>query len=240
MTEDLLFLIGAVKEAAAMITDDFEVNAKDDDGDLVTNFDYEIEKCLIDKLRSRYPGFSIVSEEYNAEEALTDDCFTIDPIDGMVNFANRVPLWGVQVACLRDGKPCAAVIYLPKMDELYCADETGAFLNGSRIRVNGKDLKNGLWTAEGLKNIAGEYRMKTAAHQFRDFHCAAVAFAYVACGRLSAASFHWDTPWDYIPGEYIARQAGALIHNEPGLHVAANSEAFLQAMLERLLAVLES
>ncbi|MBO4880642.1 MAG: hypothetical protein J5555_03070, partial [Firmicutes bacterium] len=143
MTEDLLFLIDAVKEAAAMITDDFEVNAKDDDGDLVTNFDYEIEKCLIDKLRSRYPGFSIVSEEYNADEALTDDCFTIDPIDGTVNFANRIPLWGIQIACIRDGKPCASVIFLPKMDELYCADETGAFLNGERIRVNGKDLKNG-------------------------------------------------------------------------------------------------
>ena len=240
MTEDLLFLIDAVKDAAAMITDDFEVNAKDDDGDLVTNFDYEIEKCLIGKISGRYPGFAIVSEEYNGDAALTDNCFTIDPIDGTVNFANRVPLWGIQVACIKDGKPCAAVIYLPKMNELYCADETGAFLNGAPIHVNSKDLKNGLWTAEGLKNAAGEQQMKAAAHQIRDFHCAAVAFAYVACGRLSAASFHWDSPWDYLPGEYIAQQAGALIYDEPGMHVAANSEVFLQAMLENLLMVPES
>ena len=234
MTEDLLFLIDAAKEAAAMITDDFEVSAKGDDGDLVTNFDYEIEKYLIDKIGRHYPGFPVVSEEYNGDITLTDNCFTIDPIDGTVNFANRVPLWGIQIACIRDGKPCAAVIYLPVMDEMYCADKDGAFLNGNRIHVNGKDLKNGLWGAEGLKNMSGGYALKAIAPQYRNFHCAAVAFTYVACGRLSAASFHWDSPWDYIPGEYIAEQAGALIHDEPGLHIAANSEAFLRAMLENL------
>ena len=44
MSDDLKFLIDVVKQASNLINDDFEVKAKDDKGDLVTNFDYEIEK----------------------------------------------------------------------------------------------------------------------------------------------------------------------------------------------------
>ncbi len=104
MSKDLKFLIELVKGASNLITDEFEVKAKDDKGDLVTNFDYEIEKYMIDKIKSNYPDFSIVSEEYNSNECLTDNCFTIDPIDGTINFAKSIPLWGLQVACIRNKK----------------------------------------------------------------------------------------------------------------------------------------
>ena len=47
MSYELEFLINVVKEASNLITDEFEVKAKDSKGDLVTNFDYEIEKTEI-------------------------------------------------------------------------------------------------------------------------------------------------------------------------------------------------
>ena len=133
MSSELKFLIELVKGASLLIDDEFEVKAKDDNGDLVTNFDYEIEKYIIDKIKEKYPNFSIVSEEYNNKEGLADNCFTIDPIDGTINFAHNIPLWGIQVACIKNKKTCAAVIYLPKLDELYYADENGAFLNEKSI-----------------------------------------------------------------------------------------------------------
>lgn len=49
MSDDLKFLIDVVKQASNIITDDFEVKAKDAKGDLVTNFDYEIENFIIKK-----------------------------------------------------------------------------------------------------------------------------------------------------------------------------------------------
>ena len=151
MSMELKFLIELVKEASKLITDEFEVKSKDDKGDLVTNFDYEIEKYIIAKIKKHYPKFSIVSEEYNNKEGLTDNCFTIDPIDGTINFANNIPLWGIQIACIKDKKICAAVIYLPKLNELYYADENGAFLNDIPISVNKLDIKNGLYTIDGPK-----------------------------------------------------------------------------------------
>ena len=144
MNKDTRFLIDLVKNANKLITDEFEVKAKGNDGDLVTNFDLEIENYMIEQIKENYPDFTIVSEEYNSDNNLTDNCFTIDPIDGTINFANRLPLWGIQVACIRNGKTCSSVIFLPKLNELYYADETGAFLNGEKIQVNNLSTKNGI------------------------------------------------------------------------------------------------
>lgn len=232
MSTELKFLIKLVKEASDLITDEFEVKSKDEKGDLVTNFDYEIEKYIIDKIKLEYPNFSIVSEEYNSKENLADNCFTIDPIDGTINFAHNIPLWGIQVACIKDKKTCAAVIYLPKLNELYYADENGAFLNDKPISVNKLDTKRGLYTIEGPGNILGEFKMKEISSNYRDFHCAAVNFAYVACGKLSATNFVWDTLWDYIPGQFIVEQAGGIIYNDTKMHIAANNKNFLQILID--------
>ena len=77
--------------------------------------------------------------------------------------------------------------------------------------------------------------MRTVNRNYRDFHCAAVNFAFVASGRLSATNFVWDTLWDYIPGEYIVEKAGGVIYNDKKIHIAANSEEFLQTMLNNSL-----
>ena len=230
MNRDLEFLIDIVKNASFLITDEFKIKAKGDNGDLVTNFDYEIEKYIIDKIQANYPEFSIVSEEYNNKKELTDNCFTIDPIDGTINFAHNIPLWGIQVACIRDKKTCAAVIYLPKLDELYYADSNGAFMNGMPISVNNLNINRGLYTIEGPGRLSGEVKMKDIGPHCRDFHCAAVNFAWVACGRLIATNFIWDTLWDYIPGQYIVKQAGGVIYNDTKIHIAANNSEILEQL----------
>lgn len=235
MSEELKFLIEVVQSASNLITDEFEVKAKDDKGDLVTNFDYEIENYIMDRIKKEYPDYSIVSEEFNTNESLKDNCFTIDPLDGTINFAHGLPLWGIQVACIKNGKTCAAVIYLPKLDELYYADEFGAFLNGKTLKVNDKSINKGLYTIEGSGRIQAEYKMRKINNHYRDFHCASVAYAFVASGRLSAVNFVNDTLWDYIPGEYIVEKAGGVIYNVPNMHIAANTNEFLQTMIDNTL-----
>lgn len=228
MSEDLKFLIEVVKGASCLINDEFEINAKGANGDLVTNFDFEIEKYIIERIKQNYPDFSIVSEEYNNENGLADNCFTVDPIDGTINFAHNIPLWGIQVACIRNKKTCAAVIYLPKLDELYYADENGAFMNGELISVNNLDTSKGLYTIDGPGKILSQAKMQKISSHCRDFYCAAVDFAWVACGRLSATNFVWDTLWDYIPGEFIVEKAGGVTYNNTKMHIAANNKEFLE------------
>ena len=51
MIKETKFLVDVVKSASKLITEEFEVKAKDDKGDLVTNFVFEIEKFIISKLK---------------------------------------------------------------------------------------------------------------------------------------------------------------------------------------------
>ena len=69
MNKELQFLINTVMEASNLITDEFEVKAKDDKGDLVTSFDYEVEKYITEKINKEYPNFDIVSEEFNSKSS---------------------------------------------------------------------------------------------------------------------------------------------------------------------------
>ena len=117
--KEIDFLKKTVLEANKISNNPFKVRNKNSENDLVTNLDLEIEKFLIDEIGKEYPNFDIVSEEYNTNNQITDNCFIIDPIDGTINFANNLPLWGIQVACVKNGKTIASVISLPRINEFY-------------------------------------------------------------------------------------------------------------------------
>lgn len=231
MSKDVEFLMNLVKQASLLITDDIYIKAKGEEGDLVTNFDYEIEEYMIKKIKSSYPNFQIISEELNENEMLTENCFTIDPIDGTVNFANGIPMWGIQVACIRDGETCAAVIYLPKLDELYYADKSGAYRNGETIKVNQYSYEKGMYTVTAKESIIGISKMRKINRNNCNY-CAAVNFSYVACGKLSGSIYRAESLWDYIPGQYLVKQAGGIIYNGEGAHIAANNKKFLEILKE--------
>lgn len=229
------FLKETVLEANKLITPEVIVKAKGDKGDLVTNFDYEIEKFIINKLQKEYPKFDIISEEFNSKNKVTSNCFTIDPIDGTVNFAHNIPIWCIQIGCIKDGNICASIIYIPKLNEMYEADETGAYLNGERIKVNNLTPKNSIYTLDGGKEsrtVAIERMMENANH-CRIIGSAGVSFAFVASGRLGGEVFRNDTPWDYVPGLFLVKQAGGYITNEDGKHIGANTEEFLNILKEK-------
>ena len=230
MSEDLLYLVDVVKEASDLITSDFVVKAKGDNGDLVTNFDLEVEKFMISKLKEKYTNFDIVSEEYNSDKGLTENCFVIDPIDGTINFANNIPIWAIQVAMIKNNDVVAAVIYAPKLKELYCADYTGAYLNNEKIQVNKMNTYNGLYVVDGTNKFDIQERLIKVNPHLRVYYSAAIEYAWIACGKISGIVFLKNTLWDYIPGEYIVKQAGGLVYNESNLHIAANTKEFLEML----------
>ncbi len=234
MTKEVKFLKKIVKQASKLVKDNFSVRAKDDLGDLVTEFDYKIEKFLISKIKKAYPKFDIVSEEFNTGASLTENCFTIDPIDGTVNFAHGLPNWGIQVACVKNGKTCASVIYLPRLNELYYADESGAYLNGKSIHVNNLPAKQSLFVIEGTGDLDYEKHMlKTLPrHNRRFIYCACLHYSWVACGRLGGEMLMKDTVWDYLPGMYLIEKAGGVVYDLSCVHIGANSKELADKLLE--------
>ena len=228
--EYLNFLIKRIMRASKLVSDNFVVKQKGEKDDLITNLDLKIEKYLIKEINKKYPTFKIVSEEYNTNNQLTDNCFVIDPLDGTINFANHLPLWGIQVACIVNSVVVAAVIYLPKINELYWASEKGSYLNGKPIKANIVPIKNTLYAIDGSNNLPIMTQMRPHSSGRRNLGSVCVSMAFVACGRLHGALFRSDKPWDYLPGLYIAKQAGAVTLDEPGFHCAAMNEEFINIL----------
>lgn len=219
------FLIRNAKKARDLINGKLIIKPKDKSGDLVTNFDEKLENFFIKKIKKAYPDFDIVSEEANSKQSLTKNCFVIDPIDGTNNFARKIPMWGIQVACIKNGETVASVIYLPVYDELYSADKTGAYLNDDKITVNRQNERIGVYTIGG--SIAQEYEMQTKNPNFRHFGSAAFSLAMVACGKTSACFFRENiNPWDFIPGEFLVKMAGGFSFMKDHIRVCANMQSW--------------
>lgn len=229
------FLINIIKCAEQLSGKDFTVTPKGDNGDLVTNLDLEIEKCLISQIHAHFPGYGIVSEEFNNTGEVTDNCFIIDPIDGTVNFANGLPIWGIQIACVKDGQTIASVIDLPRLGELYHADESGAYLNGEKISIHEVPIKNTIYSIIGHDSLpdmpetsmSGKY-----SRNFRNFGAACATFAFMASGRIHGVVFRVDQPWDYAPGLYLCEKAGAKVRSTKNFHAAAITQEFLDILAE--------
>ncbi len=224
------FLKRLAKEAEEISKKHFEVFQKDDFGDLVTTIDTEVEKHLIEQIKQEYPDFAIVSEEFNSDKTVTENCFTIDPIDGTVNFANNLPLWGTQIACIKNGKTVASVINLPKLGELYYADETGAYLNDKKISVREVPINNTLYSIVDHNSTKFSERMHKYSKNHRNFGAACVSFSFMACGRIHGANFRVEHPWDYEPGLFLCKMAGAKIKSAENFHAAAMNQEFLDIL----------
>lgn len=54
--------------------------------------------------------------------------------------------------------------------------------------------------------------------------------AFVASGRIHGAVFRSNKPWDYEPGLFICKMAGASIKSIDGFHAAAMSDEFLNIL----------
>jgi len=230
MNKGIDFIKAIVKEAEKFITKDFTKEIKGGESDLVTNLDLEIETFLIDKLKKEYPDFDIVSEEFNNNNEVTENCFIIDPIDGTINFANNLPLWGIQIACVKNGETIASVINFPKINEFYYADKTGAYLNDNKITINEVPIKNALYSIDGSNNLPCMQRMRKYSSHRRNFGGVCVSMSFVAAGRIHGAVFRSDKLWDYEPGLFLCKQAGAKIKSINGFHAAAMNQEFLDIL----------
>ena len=229
---EIEFLKRIVMEANEITRKKFDIYSKGGESDLVTDIDLEVEKYLINGIKENYPDFDIVSEEFNTNGSVTDNCFIIDPIDGTINFANNLPLWGIQIACRKDGETIASVISLPRLNEFYYADNTGAYLNGEKISVKEVPIKNALYAIDGNNNLPSMQKMRKYSSNRRCLGAVCVSMSFVASGRIHGAVFRSNKPWDYEPGLFICKMAGAKIKSINGFHAAAMNQEFLD-ILER-------
>ena len=225
-------MITWVLKASKILKQKPEIFEKDKQGDLVTAYDFKIEKFLIEKIKADFPTFDIISEEFNPQKIESKNYFLIDPIDGTVNFSNNIPLWGIQIACIKDNEFCAAVIFMPTTKQLFFADKTGAYKNGKKIKIEKSNSNKELFAL-----IYGKDKIELQKRHVRYFGCSCATYAYFlnnSFGGIGLYSKDILKDWDEAPGVFIATQAGAVLKSKENIHCLAANEEIAFNMLENL------
>jgi myo-inositol-1(or 4)-monophosphatase len=208
-------------------------------GDWVTDADHASQALITDFLRARFPGHAFIAEEVAPDLPRRGPItWLVDPVDGTSNYSRQQPNFSVSIAAAAalpggrppDGayppmRPLAGVIYDPMRDELFgAAAGQGATLNGRPIAVSptavldqsivGLDWSHYPW---GRRQMAQALtRFVDDTHSVRAIGSAALALAWVACGRLDAYANLGLGPWDAAAADLLIREAGGRITDLDG------------------------
>ncbi len=96
----------------------------------VTEAEHEIEDFIAGRIRARFPGHALLSEESGASGPQSETTWVLDPIDGTRPYIWGMASWGTCLAVIHQGQPVAGFFYSPMVDELHWGWHGGAFCNG--------------------------------------------------------------------------------------------------------------
>lgn len=218
---ELNFAINIVKEAYERIKSHtkFQISTKEDNS-LVTNFDIEIEKFLISKIKSKFKDDIFLTEESYPNNKLQDRSWIIDPIDGTAHFIKGTPLWGIQLAFFDKGTTKFSIIYLPKSNEFYYAAENqGAYVNNNKILPQNESPLNQLIVEFGgtiykeLENKKVYFNKlfkddKLLVANIYHVNSSCISFTNLASSKTDALITASGNPWDIMPGMLLCKECG--------------------------------
>ena len=106
----------------------------------VTIADIKCENFLIEKINSKYPQHSLLTEETGVIDNGSDFKWIIDPLDGTKNFMRLYPFWGTLLALEWEGEVILGVISMPALGEtIYAVKEGGCYYSGKKAKVSKVD-----------------------------------------------------------------------------------------------------
>lgn len=194
--------------------------------DLVTDADLECDRLIRARLSDAFPDHDLLTEEEGALDRGSDYRWIADPIDGTINYAHGIPLWGNSIALAYQGEVLCGAIYLPVYDELYTAVRGGgAFLNGAPLHVSAGTNLTAAVLSHGDYNVGDEAirdglnaanrlahgRMTEAVQRIKCLGSAVVEGAWVASGRLDAYWMTYLKPWDVAVTTLLVTEAGGRV-----------------------------
>lgn len=220
------------------INQEYKITHKDGINNLVTEYDKKAEEIIINIISDKFPNHSFLAEESGATNKQTNNIrWVIDPLDGTVNFAHKLPIFSVSIAAELNGEILCGVVYQPMLDELFsAANGNGAFLNNSPIYVSKNSNFNTSFLVTGFpynvnenpNDCLGDFmKIISKGIPVRRLGSAAVDLAYVACGRFDA---FWEVslnPWDVAAGALLVAEAGGSVTNYKNEQFLVNDNSLI-------------
>jgi len=165
--------------------------------DIKLELDVQSQKLITDMILARFPDHAILGEEGGETGGDGDVEWIVDPIDGTVNYYFNIPHFCVSIAARnrQTKEMLLGVIHDPMQNETWSVVKGGApMLNGKPISASARAAMAEAVVTVGFSKSksaldAGFERYKRIAYDVRKTRMlgsAALALAYIACGRLDA------------------------------------------------------
>lgn len=188
-------------------------------GDVVTVADHAAEAMLAEALATFEPALPVVGEEAShadasVQDALSGDCWIVDPLDGTRNFARGEPPFGIIIARAEGGVARSGWIYDCLRGRFCAAHEgSGAFVDGERIEA--KPTGETPPVAAISLIFMDEARRETVKRQIAPHYrltdipyCAAEQYPRLALGVNDVSIFERTLAWDHAAGVLWLNEAG--------------------------------
>ena len=214
--------------------------------DPVTQVDEDAERAIREVIASHFPDDAILGEEGGGADWRTGRVWIVDPLDGTVNYVNRIPQVAVSVALWDNGEPMVGVIIdAARNEEFVAAKGKGASVDEQEIHVSDTPSMEDAVLVTGFpydrREHAGAYlkvleEVLKRTRGTRRMGAAALDLAWVACGRFDAywehGGAHGVKPWDVAAGSLLVTEAGGRFTDESGeinqleakAHIASNGK----------------
>ncbi len=194
--------------------------------DIKLELDVRSQKLITDMILTRFPDHAILGEEGGETGGNGDIEWIVDPIDGTVNYYFGIPHFCVSIAARNRASKelLAGVIFDPMQNETWSVG-TGVVptLNDKPIRVSSRSQMHEAVVTVGFSKSKealdlGFERYKRIAYEVRKTRMlgsAALAMAYIACGRLDAYVEEQISLWDIAAGQMLIESAGGKVFTKP-------------------------
>ena len=203
------------------------------DGSPVTAADKAAEEIIRKTISTRFPGHAFLGEEYGASGS-SDHVWIIDPIDGTKNFMTGIPIFGTQIALMKNGDLILGVSNCPALGELVYGEKgVGAFLNGTQVRVSEvsrvADSRMSFGGQNYFQRIGREEGMLRLIHGSRRVRGFGDCWAYhlIASGRFEANVESSIRIWDIAAAAAIVEAAGGRATDISGGPVTRDIRTFI-------------
>ncbi|NUM31341.1 MAG: inositol monophosphatase [Bacteroidetes bacterium] len=210
---------------------------------LVSYVDITAEKMLVEGLNKILPEAGFITEEKTINKLSENLNWIIDPLDGTTNFMHGVPVFAVSVALYNKNEPLLGIVFDVCNNQLFWADNSGAFCNDEKITVSANyNLSKSLlatgfpyYDFDGMKSYLDTLKtLMKHTRGLRRLGSAAIDLAYVACGKFEGFFEYGLQPWDVAAGAFIIEKAGGRVCDFNGKQnwlfgkeiIASNSKIF--------------
>lgn len=201
---------------------------------VVTELDRKIEADAKSLVLSHFPEHGFYGEELGQQALDAEYVWIIDPIDGTREFTRGLPWFATLIALMHKGEIILGLVSSPVNNEvLYAERGRGAWLNGERVKVSGRDQLETAFvlgpaykyldrtqTWEQMAKLAGKVQGTRNVGAYPGYHWVATGHAEA---MIEVQTFIYDIA-AFVP---IIQEAGGKVTDLQGGPITLQSTAIV-------------